>query len=99
MQITSVVFWFRIASTASDVLPVCLSPITSCRWPRPTGTAASIALIPVAKRPRNRLAVQDFGGLGLDRAQRVGLDRALAVQRIAQRIDNPAQKRRARPWR
>src|SRR3954465_10903788 len=36
-----------IVSTATAVLPVWRSPMMSSRWPRPTGTIASIALRPV----------------------------------------------------
>src|SRR5689334_23527613 len=36
-----------IVSMAIAVLPVCLSPMISSRWPRPTGVIASMALIPV----------------------------------------------------
>ena len=36
-----------MVSTASAVLPVWRSPITSCRWPRPIGVIESIALMPV----------------------------------------------------
>src|SRR5271154_4001781 len=40
-------FWFRIASSATAVLPVCRSPMISSRWPRPIGISASIAFSPV----------------------------------------------------
>ena len=36
-----------MASTAKEVFPVLRSPIISSRWPRPIGTKASTALIPV----------------------------------------------------
>src|SRR5437667_79963 len=35
MQITSPPFWLMIASSATVVLPVWRSPVTSSRWPRP----------------------------------------------------------------
>ena len=41
-------FWFNIASIATWVLPVCLSPIINSLCPLPIGTRASIALIPVS---------------------------------------------------
>uniref|UniRef100_A0A6B0UWL4 Uncharacterized protein n=1 Tax=Ixodes ricinus TaxID=34613 RepID=A0A6B0UWL4_IXORI len=41
-------FWLIIPSIAMAVLPVCLSPIISSRWPRPIGTRLSTALIPVS---------------------------------------------------
>ena len=40
-------FWLRMVSMATAVLPVWRSPMISSRWPRPTGTSASIALSPV----------------------------------------------------
>ncbi len=40
-------FCAMIASTATAVLPVCRSPISSSRWPRPIAVIASIAVIPV----------------------------------------------------
>ena len=36
-----------IASIATAVFPVCLSPIINSLWPRPTGINVSIAFIPV----------------------------------------------------
>ncbi len=36
-----------IASMAIAVLPVCRSPMISCRWPRPMAVIASMALMPV----------------------------------------------------
>jgi len=39
--------WLRIVSIATVVLPVLRSPMMSCRWPRPIGVIASIALMPV----------------------------------------------------
>ena len=46
------------------------------------------------QRPFDRQTVEDLGRFGLHRAQGFGLDRALAVQRVSQRIHNPPQKRR-----
>jgi hypothetical protein len=46
-QIRSLPFWLMMVSTATAVLPVWRSPMMSSRWPRPTGTIASIALRPV----------------------------------------------------
>ncbi len=39
--------WLIIVSTAMAVLPVWRSPIKSSRWPRPIGTMASMAVMPV----------------------------------------------------
>ncbi len=46
-QIKSLPFWLMIVSTATAVLPVWRSPMISSRWPRPTGTIASMDLRPV----------------------------------------------------
>ena len=43
----SLPFWLMIVSIATAVLPVWRSPMISSRWPRPTGTIASIAFRPV----------------------------------------------------
>mmetsp|Transcript_105040 Transcript_105040/g.302248 ORF Transcript_105040/g.302248 Transcript_105040/m.302248 type:complete len:225 (+) Transcript_105040:552-1226(+) len=40
-------FWFKIVSMAMAVFPVCLSPMMSSRWPRPTGMRLSTAFSPV----------------------------------------------------
>jgi hypothetical protein len=40
-------FWLMIVSVTIAVLPVCRSPMTSWRWPRPIGVMASMALMPV----------------------------------------------------
>src|SRR5919112_1151122 len=40
-------FWLMKASIATADLPVWRSPMISSRWPRPTGTSASMALRPV----------------------------------------------------
>ena len=44
---TPLPFWLMIVSSATAVLPVWRSPMISSRWPRPIGTMASIALMPV----------------------------------------------------
>ena len=46
-QTTPVSFWLMIVSMAMAVFPVWRSPMMSSRWPRPIGTMASIAFIPV----------------------------------------------------
>ncbi len=47
MQMRSLPFWLMIVSTATAVFPVWRSPMMSSRWPRPTGTIASIDFKPV----------------------------------------------------
>ena len=75
------------------VLPVCRSPMISSRWPRPIGVIASIALIPVCSGSFTLLRCDHRGGLRLQRrAASVPLDVALAVQRHAQRVHDPAEE-------
>ena len=79
-----------IVSTATAVLPVWRSPMISSRWPRPIGTMPSMALRPVCS-----------GSLTGDRSTTPGAmrsigmncfagDRALAVDRLAERVDDAA---------
>src|SRR5665213_1558480 len=46
-HVRSLPFWLMIVSIATAVLPVWRSPMISSRWPRPTGTIASIDFNPV----------------------------------------------------
>ena len=48
---------------AKDVLPVLRSPIINSRWPRPIGTRASIALIPVCNGSETDLRSMTPGAL------------------------------------
>src|SRR4029450_4196534 len=78
-------FWLMIVSIAIAVLPVWRSPMISWRWPRPIGVMASMALMPVcigSRRARRRAP----GGAGAR-----GRDLAAAVDRVAQRVDDPAE--------
>ena len=81
-----------IVSMATVVLPVLRSPMISSRWPRPIGVMASMALMPGLQRLLDRLAVDDAGRLDLEAAVQLGDDRALAVDRLAQRVDHPAEQ-------
>ena len=80
-----------IVSMQMAVLPVLRSPMISSRWPRPMGVMASMALMPVCSgcltgwRSATPGAVDSTG-----RRSVVTIGRA-AVQRIAQRVDHPAQ--------
>ena len=82
-----------IVSTATAVLPVCRSPMISSRWPRPIGIIESIDLEPGLHRLVDALALHDAGGLELHRAGLGGVERALAVDGLAQRVDHPADER------
>ena len=75
------------------VLPVKRSPMMSSRWPRPIGIIASIALTPVWTGVFDAGAHDDVrarcarpGGL------LVGGDGALAVERLAERVDDAADQ-------
>src|ERR1700749_815629 len=87
-----------MVSMATAVLPVWRSPMISSRWPRPTGIRASMAL-----RPGCTGSCTDFRGMmpgALTSTRRrsatfgtgpVG-ERALAVDRLAQRVHDAAQE-------
>ena len=80
-----------IVSIAIAVLPVPRSPMISSRWPRPIGIMASMALSTRLQRLFHRLADDDAGRFRLDFARVLGVDRAGAVDRIAERIDDAAE--------
>ncbi len=82
-----------IVSMAMAVLPVLRSPMISSRWPRPIGVIASIALMPVCSGSLHRLPLGDAGGDDFDRPALGGDDRALAVERVAERIDARGRSR------
>src|SRR5512135_137909 len=84
MQIRSPPFWLMMVSIATAVLPVWRSPMISSRWPRPIGTRLSTAFSPVCMG-----SLTDLRGMMLG-----ALDRALAVERVAQAVDHAAQQAR-----
>ena len=49
MHFTSLFFWLMMVSTPMAVFPVCRSPMTNSRWPRPMGTVESITFKPVIR--------------------------------------------------
>ena len=81
-----------IVSTPIAVLPVPRSPMISSRWPRPIGIIESIALRPVCSGSIDRLALDHARRLELERAVLGRLDRALAVERVAERVDDAAEQ-------
>ena len=81
-----------MVSSAMAVLPVWRSPMISSRWPRPIGISASIALRPVAIGSCTDLRGMMPGALTSTRARLVGGDRTLAVDRIAERVDDAAEQ-------
>ena len=95
MHFTSWSCWFRIVSIAIAVLPVERSPMISSRWPRPTFVIESIALIPVCNGSFTGCRAITPGALNSSGRVSVGLDRALAVERTAERVDDAAEQRLA----
>ena len=84
--------WFRIVSIATVVLPVLRSPMISSRWPRPIGVMASMALMPVCIGSCTGLRPTMPGRLHLEPAELAARDRALAVDRDAERVHDPADQ-------
>ena len=85
-------FWLMIVSSAIAVLPVCRSPMISWRWPRPIGVMASIALMPVCIGSCTDCRCITVGACSSSARRPVGLDLAEAVDRVAQRVDDPAEE-------
>ena len=92
MQITSWPFWLMIVSTMIAVLPVWRSPMISSRWPRPIGIMESMALMPVCSGSLTGWRSMTPGALNSTGRNSVGLDRALAVERLAERVDHAADQ-------
>ena len=84
-----------IVSIAIAVLPVWRSPMISSRWPRPIGIIASIAFRPVCTGTFTGWRWTTPGALNSAGPRLGGLDLALAVERAAERVDDPAQQRLA----
>ena len=85
-QMRSLPFWLMIVSTATAVLPVWRSPMISSRWPRPIGTIESIAFSPVCTGCDTDLRADHARRDFLDDVGHLGVDRALAVDRLAERV-------------
>ena len=92
MQMTPVSFWFRMVSSATAVLPVWRSPMISSRWPRPIGTMPSMALRPVCIGSRTDWRSTTPGASVSIGANGLGEDRPLAVDRLAERVDDAAEQ-------
>src|SRR6478672_7630140 len=88
MQITSWPRWLRIVSTQIAVFPVVRSPMISSRWPRPIGIIESIAFRPVWSGSFTGWRWTTPGALNSS-----GRRSAAAVDRVAQRVDDPADQR------
>ena len=81
-----------IASIATAVLPVPRSPMISSRWPRPTFVIESIALTPVWSGSFTGWRSITPGALNSSGRRSRGLDRARAVERVAERVDDAAEQ-------
>ena len=81
-----------IVSIATVVLPVLRSPMMSSRWPRPIGVIASMTLMPVCSGSVTGWRPTMPGAWTSRRRRRRVLDRALAVDRLAERVDDPAEQ-------
>ena len=84
---------------ATVVLPVLRSPMISSRWPRPMGVMASMALMPVCSGSLTGWRLDDARRLDLETTGLGGGDGALAVERLAQGVDHPAEQGVAHPHR
>ena len=73
-----------MVSTATVVLPVLRSPMSSSRWPRPIGVMESMALMPGLQRLLDRLAVDHAGRLHFEAPAQVGDDGPLTVDGVTQ---------------
>ena len=93
MQITSPPFWLMMVSSATAVLPVWRSPMISSRWPRPIGIMASMALMPVCIGSFTGWRSTTPGAMRSIGLNCVVCDRALAVDRLAERVDHAADQR------
>jgi hypothetical protein len=81
-----------MVSMAIAVLPVCRSPMISSRWPRPIGIIASMALIPVCSGSLTFWRCTTDAACSSRARSSVCLDVALAVQRDAERVHDPAEE-------
>ena len=81
-----------IVSIAIAVLPVWRSPMISSRWPRPIGIIESIALMPVCIGSFTGWRWTTPGALNSAGRVSVGVDVALAVERVAERVDDAAEQ-------
>ena len=95
MQTRPLPFWLMIVSMAMAVLPVWRSPMISSRWPRPIGISASIALMPVWTGVSTPWRTMTPGAIRSTGRVFVRGDRALAVERRAERVHDPAEQRLA----
>jgi hypothetical protein len=83
--------WLMMVSTPMVVLPVERSPMINSRWPRPMGIIASTAMMPVCTGWLTDLRLM-MPGRFFRRDKRFAVDRAFAVDRLAEGVDDAAQQ-------
>ena len=79
-----------MVSSAMAVLPVWRSPMSSSRWPRPMGIIVSMALMPVAMGSRTDWRSMTPGARRSTGRILVGVDGALVVDGLTERVDDAA---------
>ena len=90
--VAQLAFWLRIVSIAIVVLPVCRSPMISWRWPRPIAVIASIALMPVCSGSFTGCRCTTLGACSSSGRRASSADLAQPVDRLAERVDHPAEE-------
>lgn len=91
MQMTFLPFWFRMVSVAMTVLPVWRSPMMSSRCAA-DGDHGVDGLDAGLQRDADGFALDDAGGVALDGAQLLRVDGALAVDGLAEGVDDAADE-------
>ena len=81
-----------MVSVAMTVLPVWRSPMISSRWPRPMGIMESMALMPVCSGTLTHLRSMMPGALRSMGRSSFDVDGALAVNGLAEGIDDAADE-------
>ena len=84
-----------IVSIAIAVLPVDRSPMISSRWPLPIGISASMARMPVCSGCLTGWRCTTVGATFSIVRKRFVAIVALAVERLAERVDDAAEQRLA----
>jgi len=90
MQVRSLPFWLMIVSTRNGGLARLAVAMISSRWPRPTGTIESMALSPVCTGWLTDLRAMTPGATFSTTSNSLRLDRALAVDGMAERVHDAA---------
>jgi hypothetical protein len=84
-----------MVSSATAVLPVWRSPMSSSRWPRPMGIIVSMALMPVYMGSVTDWRAMTPGAMRSTGRNLSVSDGALVVDGLAERVDHAADQRLA----